>query len=250
LPDETIKLVTPPTVRRRPAIVFVHGGGWQRATLLPDELDLARTWAQQTGWVVACVNYPTALHPYFLTEPRAVAAAVAFVRRLPQVDPRRVALWGESAGSQLAMAVGYRAGSRVRAVVGISGPTDMRLEYGSAVQQLVVRFEESGPATAYSRYVGTSPVAHVSPAVPPTFQAIGLADPFVPADQVNELDHELAVNGVRHETIEIATNDHATLLDKDRTAQGGPTVAAAALGFIQSIFSKPPLRPPLIARGL
>lgn len=246
LPDETIQLITPDTTARRPLLVFVHGGAWKRGTLVPAEISDARAWAEQTGWVVACVDYPTDVHPYWWTEPRAVAAATALVRRLPQVDPRRVAIWGESAGGQLALAVAYHPHSGIRAVASISGPTDMRMEYGSGVQPEVVRFEESVPATAYARYLETSAVAHVSPTIPATFQAIGLADAIVPADQVSELDHELTANGVQHRTIEVATADHATGLDEDQTSPGGPTVAKAALDFLQSVFAEPLLSPRLL----
>jgi len=238
LPNETIDLLTPRTTQRRPTVVFIHGGGWQRATVLPDELDNARSWAEKMGWVVACVNYPTGTRPYWFTQPSAVAAAVSYLRRLPQVDAARLAVWGESAGSELAMSVAYQPRSHVRAVVSVSGPTDMRVENGSAAHDLVRRFEEAAPATGYPRYLATSPVAHVSPSAPATFQAIGLADPFVPVDQVNELDHKLAADGVRHVTFELPTSDHAATLDQDRTSPDGPTIAAAALSFLRSAFAR------------
>jgi acetyl esterase/lipase len=128
-----------------PAVVFVHGGGWQagdRSEAGPKVRPLL-----DAGLAVATVDYRLSGEAPF---PAAVDDVRDAVRHLRShgahhgIDPDRLALWGESAGANIATVVGalgdrvapWDAGPRtgaakvssaVSAVVDWYGPTDFLL---------------------------------------------------------------------------------------------------------------------------
>lgn len=93
-----------------PAMLYLHGGGWTLFSL--DTHDrLMREYAARSGAVVAGLDYslsPEAKFPRALDE---VAAAVNWLRREGSehgVDPERLAIGGDSAGANLAVAASVR----------------------------------------------------------------------------------------------------------------------------------------------
>lgn len=91
--------------RPRPALVFLHGGGYVVGTLDTHDV-ICREFAKASGHIVVNVDY--ALAPEFKF-PRAVEEVVAVGRWLKALggewgfDPARVAVGGDSAGAGLAM---------------------------------------------------------------------------------------------------------------------------------------------------
>jgi acetyl esterase/lipase len=248
-PADTISLYEPEGTGPFPAIVFVHGGAWGRAQPNAYELGWARALAAAQHWVVAVIGYPTKVAREQVVEPKSVALAIGTVSRRPKVDLRRIALWGESAGGQLALLAAYRDAQRlhplVSAVVSISGPTDMVTEYSSLAQTAlgaVTRFEGLTPAEARrvnsARYRDTSPVNLVGPGDPPTFQAISRHDRLVPAGQVDRLDRLLANVNVAHQTVRLAGHAHSTTLESKKPAGATQTVQELAISFLTQAFAK------------
>ena len=249
-PDSTttITLYSPTTGDRHPAVVFVHGGAWGRAQPTAYELRWARALAAHEGWVVAVIGYPTKVPNEQTLEPRAIADAIGAVSRRPDVDSRAIALWGESAGGQLALLTAYRAAARlhpfVSGVVSISGPTDMRTEFGSLAQRAlgaVTRFEGLTPHAARAanspRYRVTSPVDLVRTGDPATFQAISRHDRLVPSGQVSRLARLLAAAHVPHRTVRVAGTAHSTTLESQRPAGSRRTVQQLAVAFLGRVFA-------------
>ena len=84
-----------------PVILVVHGGGWDNPDgdkANPGVIDNKKAYYLGKGYIVASMNYR--LYPQVtpLQEQQDVAAAFAFVQKLPGVDPKRVGLMGHSAG--------------------------------------------------------------------------------------------------------------------------------------------------------
>lgn len=88
-----------------PAIVFLHGGGFTLGDL--DTHDrIHRMLAHHSGAVVVAVDYslsPEAKHPQAMHETAAVAAHLAVRGEEWGIDPRRLALAGDSAGAGLSI---------------------------------------------------------------------------------------------------------------------------------------------------
>jgi len=120
----------------RPAIVFIHGGGWKsgkRNMEAPMAIHFA-----QLGYVTATVEYrlsPEALYPAALYD---IKTALRWLRKNAEelhLDPKKIAISGTSAGGQLAALIGATNGtalfidsthypeflSHVQAVIDIDG---------------------------------------------------------------------------------------------------------------------------------
>lgn len=90
----------------RPALVYLHGGGWTIFSIHTHDR-LMREYAARTGVTVVGVDYALAPEAKF---PLALRQVVATVRYLAghgaelAIDPRRLAIGGDSAGANLAVA--------------------------------------------------------------------------------------------------------------------------------------------------
>ncbi|MFT4196975.1 MAG: alpha/beta hydrolase fold domain-containing protein [Pseudoxanthomonas sp.] len=105
-----LRLYDPAPGRRKPALVYLHGGGWALFSL--DTHDrVMREYAQAAGMAVIGVDYALAPEVRY---PGALEQVVAVVRWLGEhaaelgVDPARLALGGDSAGGSLAFGAALR----------------------------------------------------------------------------------------------------------------------------------------------
>jgi acetyl esterase/lipase len=118
----------------RPAVVVVHGGGWQQG----DRGSFAREGTQlaEAGFVAVSVNYRLAPEHTYPAAVEDVRAAVKWLRKKRQreaygIDPDRIGALGGSAGGHLVAMLGalgdgsVAKGRRVAAVVSWSGPMDL-----------------------------------------------------------------------------------------------------------------------------
>jgi acetyl esterase/lipase len=103
-----VRVVRPKgTTGALPAIVYLHGGGWISGGAHTHDR-LVRELAAGTGAAVVFPDYslsPEARYPTAVEECHAVAAWVASHGADHGLDPRRVAIGGDSAGGNLAAAV-------------------------------------------------------------------------------------------------------------------------------------------------
>jgi acetyl esterase/lipase len=248
-PDETFVSYVPDGGASgvHPAVLFIHGGAWGRPEPNAGELAECRSLAEKTGWIVTAIGYPTWTTPERRVEPAAVRTALVDLAARPDVDRQRIALWGESAGGQLALLTAYRDSLRkhplVTAVVSISGPTDMTIEYNGTNPKdpaAVTHFEGLSPTQAAAdgsdRYSTTSPADIVSQLSTPTFQAIGHRDPLVPQRQVTELSTLLSELDIRHQTRYVSGSDHSYPIEFERPTGSTLDVQQLAINFITATF--------------
>ena len=131
-PDDVMAADTGPY----PAIVEVHGGSWARG----DKADIGYRaicqWLASAGYVTFNLDYSFAPQAPFPAGFDDVRAAVEWLRKPAQVarfeiDPDRIGAFGGSAGGNLVSLLGttgsgsWTTGSRVAAVVEMSGPADL-----------------------------------------------------------------------------------------------------------------------------
>lgn len=89
----------------RPAVIWIHGGGWQAGQRQPNP---NRTLAGQ-GFVTATISYRFSQEAIFPAQIHDVKAAIRFLRGNHErfgIDPDRIGVWGHSAGGHLAALAG------------------------------------------------------------------------------------------------------------------------------------------------
>jgi acetyl esterase/lipase len=122
-------LYLPAKPGRHPALIAVHGGGWQTG-----DKDFYQYWGpylSQRGYAVFSINYRLAQagrksYPEAVQE---VRAALAFLRERDGIDAARIGLIGDSAGAHLAALAALEEKTKVKAFVGVYGVYDMAAQW-------------------------------------------------------------------------------------------------------------------------
>ena len=111
------------------AAIWIHGGGFVSGDKKPHPASLFGP-LQEKGWAWFSVNYRLAPEHAFPAQTDDVESAVAYIKqhaREFKVDPRRLVLFGASAGGHLVSFVGahHAKGNEVAAVVSFFGEHDL-----------------------------------------------------------------------------------------------------------------------------
>ncbi len=202
----------------RPTIVTIYGGAWlfgaRRDTAKIDNAYAAR------GFTVVAIDYRHAPRYHFPTQLDDVREALASIARNAaawHVDRDRVALFGRSAGAELALLAAYEPGPlHVRAVVGYYAPTDLSSGYAvpprpdpANVRAILRAYLGAPPSARRAGYRAASPLTHVRAALPPTFLIVGLHDSLITSEMQRSLRDALRARGNRVAAIEIPWSNHA-----------------------------------------
>jgi acetyl esterase len=191
----SLRVYLPPDIRpgaKRPAILFVHGGGWGAGK--PELVEPHCRYYAAKGIVAAAVQYR--LTSATTTVFDCIADVKASVRWLRDhaaelnVDPDRIAAFGDSAGGHLAACAGLMAGleaegeslaisSRPNALVLLYPITDTTPPDGWDV----VRYGGKAGASVAGRLRELSPADNITTGAPPTLVLHGTADTVVPFSQ-------------------------------------------------------------------
>ncbi|MDZ7637104.1 MAG: alpha/beta hydrolase [Bryobacterales bacterium] len=176
-----------------PAVIVVHGGGWEagdRRTYVNPLLALL----EDSGYAWFSIDHRLApAHPY----PAAledVQAAIAWVHAHAgefHIDPNRIVLAGESSGGHLVSLAGALDEARLSGVVSFYGIHNFEnwLAVDGAVRKNAGQFLGVSRIDDFTlpRIRAASPVNHVHPAMPPYFLIHGEADGGVPLAQSEEM---------------------------------------------------------------
>lgn len=175
----------------RPAILYLHGGGYLFGPFGP-EWKLANTIAEATGSDLGVFLYPRAPEH---TAPRTVAAASQALGYLDERFTGGVTLMGASAGGGLAVAVANEVGpdgSRPNSIVLISPAMDMTLsESTTALAASDVLLSADFVRLAGELYAGTLGLEH--PMVSPMNGDLGGLPPI----QVYAGEYEILLPSIR-----------------------------------------------------
>lgn len=191
----------------RPAVVYIHGGGWaggHRTSGIIPGLLLARA-----GFVTATISYRFTDVARFPAQIHDVKAAIRFLRANADrfgIDPARIGSWGHSAGGHLAALTALNAdlpeleslqdpsavSSRVQAVVQLSGPCDFTVPFHTIdgapkIDDAVVRLLGGFPLEHPDIARGASPTQCTQPGDAPMLVLHGTADDVVSFDQAEML---------------------------------------------------------------
>lgn len=197
----------------RPALVFIHGGGWGAGS--PDLLEPHARYFAGKGLVTVNIQYRLTRQAG-VRVPDCVADAKSAVRWVRGhaaelgVDPKRIAVAGESAGGHLAACVGLvpgfepagaAAGSRADALILYNPVIDTASEDGWRMQGYT---DEERRAL--------SPAHHVAPGGPPTLVIHGEADKVVPIRWSERFAEAMKAAGCRVELERLPGTGHAFLI--------------------------------------
>jgi acetyl esterase len=119
-----------------PGILVIHGGSWREGTKDSVAWRAVCTWLAASGYPAFSIEYRLAPQWAFPAGFEDVRSAVTWLRDEARaerfgIDPERIGVFGGSAGGNLAALLGtsgsgdLATGSRVAAVVDLSGPIDL-----------------------------------------------------------------------------------------------------------------------------
>lgn len=209
-----------------PIAILIHGGGWdsgdKAGSNIPGNGADITPWfepltAARFTWF--SINYRPSTQQRWPACLEDVQTAIRWVKahaRDYKGDPRRIALFGHSAGGQLACHAALLAetDTRVQAVVGFAPVTDLEQDahnrggLSTSLQRLFGRPKE---LTDESRALlrAHSPINHITKAAPPFLLIHGDADKTVPFAMTEAFLARLGAAGVPHDLIIIKGGPHS-----------------------------------------
>ena len=207
-----------------PAVLWVHGGGWDRWDKALQSTDPQMILLSH-GYALVSVNYRLSGEAKFPAQIQDLKAALRWVRAHAheyRIDPGRVAVWGSSAGAHLAALLGTSDGiaelqdsslgnpafsTKVSAVIDWFGPIDFSTMDEDLARNGFPRTPEKGhnsPNSSESRLLGAAiterpdlvrkanPVTYITADASPFLIEHGLLDKSVPHQQSQMLYDRLA----------------------------------------------------------
>ncbi|MGE3490414.1 MAG: alpha/beta hydrolase fold domain-containing protein [Vicinamibacterales bacterium] len=212
----TMDIYRPITDGPHPAIVQIHGGAWQRGAPGNDAAFAARLASR--GHVVFAIDYRHAPAWKWPAQLDDVQTALAWIREHGAeygADPSRLALFGRSAGSQLAMVAGLQ-DPGVSAVISYYGPVNLTNGWREpprpdpiGSRDVLEAMLGGTPDQMPERYQHASPISYVSAKAPRTLLIYGSRDHIVQPKYGRNLHAALRAAGASSELIEIPWGDHA-----------------------------------------
>ena len=212
-----------------PVAILVHGGGWSRgdkggSSTPGDSADITPWFGllNDAKFTWFSINYRLAPQNRWPACLEDVQAAIRWVKAHAadyKGDPRRIVLFGHSAGGHLVCLAATLAGddTRVQAVVGFAPVTDheqdlvQRGGLSTSLQNLLNRPKDVTPESRAILHE-ISPINHVKPGLPPFLIVQGDADKTVPYQQSLNFIARLKENGVPCELITVKGAPHGLLL--------------------------------------
>ncbi|WP_433041836.1 alpha/beta fold hydrolase [Dactylosporangium sp. CS-033363] len=211
----TLDLFRPASTGPVPVVAWIHGGAWLFGSSKRDSPELVGARLEErilgAGFALARIGYRLSGEARFPAQLDDVRAAIRWLRAASGelgLDPERIAVWGESAGGQLAAlaaltgagddavrsAVIWYGPSNFLTMAAQSHPEDPDHDAADSPESLLI----GGPVQQFAREAAAaSPVTYASPAAPPMLLVHGGDDRIVPAEQSREL-HGLLPNSRLH----------------------------------------------------
>ena len=206
--------------QRGPAMLYIHGGGWQTGS--KEQYVLWYLPYLQLGLPVVAVQYRlSGLAP----APAAVEDSRCAFRWLAKngprfgIDPARIATTGGSAGGHLALITamlddsmdaacgdGLAVPPKAVAVVNYYGATDLEHLLSLKRDYILKWFRGTAEASAVAKEI--SPLTWVRPGGPPVLTIHGDADASIPYEHATRLHAALDKAGVPNELITINNGAH------------------------------------------
>ncbi len=227
----------------RPVVVWIHGGGWSGGDK-SSGLNLLMSFALRGDYVCFSVGYRLSGEAKWPAQIHDCKAAIRWIKANAEkyhIDPKRIGVWGGSAGGHLVTLLGTSGdvkelegnngspdrSSRVACVVDFCGPSDFPNFFkakndGGArrpIAGLLGGTVEEKPAEA----AAASPVTYVTKDDAPILIVHGTSDFLVPIAQAETLHEACRKAGVEATFIKMDGGGHGI---------GGPEIARRVTAFL------------------
>jgi acetyl esterase/lipase len=251
----------PDTPGKKPLVIYVTGGGFIQA---PKESAVnLRTYVAEAGFVVASVQYRTISNGANYRDGISdVKSAIRFLRSHASrydVDPRRVALWGESAGGYLVAMAGVTNGVKAfDAGNDLEQPSDVQAvidKFGASdTSRLAADFDSHARAAGdaqdnpIAKYIGldpgshrldvrvaataANPLAYIKQAEPPFLIFHGSQDKLISPSQTLILHNALSAAGAHSSRYVLDGAGHGDLAFLGDSQSGLPWSTNQTMGII------------------
>ena len=213
----------PLEAKNRPAILFVHGGGWHqgdRSQLKGYGILLARL-----GFLCMCSSYRLSNEAIWPAQIQDVNCAIRYLRKNAEglgLDPKRIGISGNSAGAHLSLmaaATGYDEmfegeggnndiSSEVTAVCAIYAPTTIRqLKSLDPLDDTFLKL--MGEDAELADYEKASPINYITINFPPCLLIHGSTDSIVRLKDSTNFYEKLVENNIPTSLHIFAEEEHA-----------------------------------------
>jgi acetyl esterase len=205
----TLDAHIPASPTPQPAVLLVHGGGWEAG----DKTTYIRPWfatLNEAAIAWFSINYrlaPEWKHPAAVDDIESAFHWIRANARRLGIDPKRIALMGESAGGHLVLLAGLRSKVKPAALVSFYGIHDLPLWFeqrGEVPQNIGKYLPGRKPETLRA----LSPILWIRRDSPPMFLVHGTEDKGVPFDQSVTLSKTARELGVHCELLLIEGAPH------------------------------------------
>ena len=247
----------PQTPGPKPVVIYLPGGGFGSA-IKEQALD-QRTFVAESGFVVASIQYRTIANGAKYTDGIAdIRAAVRYLRANASrfsIDPRKVGVWGASAGGYLANMVGTTdPGGRdgaVQAVVDHFGGSDLSklfADFDAATQHALdgpdnpIAMYVNGPGSGQSltdnpdAVRAANPVTYVGPGDPPFLHFHGTEDRTISPSQTLLIHNALRRAGVSSTRYVVTGGGHGEIEKANNLPAALPWTTAEVMGITVSFL--------------
>jgi acetyl esterase/lipase len=213
-----LNLYQPSGVGKYPAVIQVYGGAWRSGSANSNE-KFSRYLASR-GYVVVAIDYRHAPQYRFPVQLTDIQMAIDYVQKQAnnwEIDPKKLAIIGRSAGGHLATLAAYQTDqAAIKAVVSYYAPVDLTAGYFDPPvpdpidsRRVMRDFLGGTPTELPELYKQASPGQLVNRQLPPTLLVYGGQDHLVESRFGRKLAINLQSFGTTTVFIEIPWANHA-----------------------------------------
>ncbi|WP_426478950.1 alpha/beta hydrolase [Chryseobacterium sp. CBSDS_008] len=156
------------TSKKQAGIAMVHGGGWISGSK-ENEKYMAMELASK-GFVVIAVGYRLADAAQYPAGIEDIETAIQWIRshhKKYSLDKNKIAVWGESAGAQMATLVGVKKKNNIKAIINIDGIVSFI--HPEAEESTYAAYWLGGDRNTHLKtWTEASPLEYVDKNTPPT----------------------------------------------------------------------------------
>ena len=252
LPIDIYRPAPPADGKPAPIFIYIHGGGWGAETLKQRQADFR--WFAERGFLVLSFEYPLSSEKratWNVTHPLLGCALVWANANAARYggDARRLALWGESAGGNLALNLSYMANAgtlkpacpgalpHIAATAALYPVVDPARMYhnpnpliGVFGRTMTTRYTGGTPEQFPDRYREIGSATHITANAPPTLLIIPEADHLVVQDAAYAFEAAARNAGVKTQLIRMPYAEHS--FDLRSGSIGNQVVRQAMLRFL------------------